>query len=484
MEGNPQATVPHEVEDRPDIPVVMPGDAANQALGTRHEGAGRGLRVAGTETTQHRHQGVRYRGSPTPEGLAQGGIVAGLHEEHSRPWLGSAGRGGAVDQSHQGVEELLSRPGANAAPAPASSRSRMASATPVSRASRVRSSSTSTPVAACPLVDPAMGQRLQALGAQQLDGGVECAVTQRAHERHYKVVTATTWQYHPRVGHDLSGRATTMPTALITGPAEASEKRSLCDWPAPAGRSSPASATTPAGSASPQRVNASCRSSSTSPTRRTSTLSPPSCPSAWTRWSTTPPSACWARSRPSPPADLRRQFDVNVVGQIAVTQAVLPRLRTAGGRIVFISSTGGRMAVPMEGAYCASKFALEGFADALRVELRPWHIGVSLVEPGPTDTGPWREIQTMIDDMHERMSPAHRDLYSGHTAGLRRVASRLQPRTIPPDAVARVVERALTARRPQARYLAGADAHAMIAMKAVLPTRIGDAIGARISGLR
>lgn len=184
------------------------------------------------------------------------------------------------------------------------------------------------------------------------------------------------------------------------------------------------------------------------------------------------------------PADLRRQFDVNVVGQIAVTQAVLPRLRTAGGRIVFISSTGGRMAVPMEGAYCASKFALEGFADALRVELRPWHIGVSLVEPGPTDTGPWREIQTMIDDMDERMSPTHRDLYSGHTAGLRRVASRLQPRTIPPDAVARVVERALTARRPQARYLAGADAHAMIAMKAVLPTRIGDAIGARISGLR
>lgn len=184
------------------------------------------------------------------------------------------------------------------------------------------------------------------------------------------------------------------------------------------------------------------------------------------------------------PADFRRQFDVNLVGQVAVTQAVLPRLRTARGRIVFISSTGGRMAIPMEGAYCASKFALEGLADALRMELRPWHIGVSLVEPGPTDTEPWREIQTMIDDMHERMSPAHRDLYSRHTAGLRRVARRLQSRTIPPDAVARVVERALTARPPRARYLAGADAHAMIAMNAVLPTRIGDAIGARISGLR
>lgn len=183
------------------------------------------------------------------------------------------------------------------------------------------------------------------------------------------------------------------------------------------------------------------------------------------------------------PADLRRQFDVNVVGQVAVTQAVLPRLRAARGRIVFISSTGGRMVVPMEGAYGASKFALEGLADALRIELRPWHIGVSLVEPGPTDTGSWREVPKMIDDMDEGMSPVHRELYSRHTAGLRSVVDRLGSRAMPPDAVARVVERALTTRRPRARYLAGADAHAMIAMKAVLPTGVGDAVAARIGGL-
>ena len=184
------------------------------------------------------------------------------------------------------------------------------------------------------------------------------------------------------------------------------------------------------------------------------------------------------------PADLRRQLEVNVVGQVAVTQAVLPRLRAARGRIVFISSTGGRMVVPMEGAYGASKFALEGLADALRVELRPWRIGVSLVEPGPTDTGSWREITRMIDDMDEGMSPAHRELYSRHTAGLRSVVRRFGPRAMPPDTVAGVVERALAARRPRARYLAGADAHAMIAMKAVLPTRVGDAVAARIGGLR
>lgn len=184
------------------------------------------------------------------------------------------------------------------------------------------------------------------------------------------------------------------------------------------------------------------------------------------------------------PADLRRQLEVNVVGQVAITQAVLPRLRAAHGRIVFISSTGGRVVVPMEGAYGASKFALEGLADALRVELRPWHVDVSLVEPGPMDTGSWRDLPRMIDDMEERMSPANRDLYSRHTAGLRSVVNRFGPRAMPPDAVARVVERALTARRPRARYLAGTDAHAMIAMQAVLPTRVGDAVAARIGGLK
>ncbi|MGA8048058.1 MAG: SDR family NAD(P)-dependent oxidoreductase [Dermatophilaceae bacterium] len=80
--------------------------------------------------------------------------------------------------------------------------------------------------------------------------------------------------------------------------------------------------------------------------------------------------------------DLRRQFEVNVFAQVAVTQAVLPRIRAARGRIVFISSTGGRAPVLMEGAYCASKSALEALADVLRVELRPWHIDVSVVGPG------------------------------------------------------------------------------------------------------
>lgn len=182
-------------------------------------------------------------------------------------------------------------------------------------------------------------------------------------------------------------------------------------------------------------------------------------------------------------ADLRRQFEVNVVGTVAVTRAVLPRLRAAAGRIVFVSSVGSRSVIPMEGAYCASKCAVEGIADALRVELRPWNIAVSVVEPGPTDTETWREVDTMIDDMETRMSPRDRDLYARHVVGLRNNIARMGSAAAPPDAVVRAIEHALTVRRPRARYVVGAPARAMVAMHALLPTRTGDAIGARIAGL-
>ena len=96
--------------------------------------------------------------------------------------------------------------------------------------------------------------------------------------------------------------------------------------------------------------------------------------------------------------DLSWQLEVNVVAQIAVTQAVLPKIRAAKGRIVFISSVSGLITTPGTGAYCASKYALESLADALRIELRPWGIAVSLVEPGPIRTDIWGDI--LVD--HDR----------------------------------------------------------------------------------
>ena len=106
----------------------------------------------------------------------------------------------------------------------------------------------------------------------------------------------------------------------------------------------------------------------------------------------------------------RTQLEVNVIGQLAVTRAVLPRLRAAHGRVVFISSVNGRMSTPLIGAYAASKFALEAGAEALRIELRPWGVPVVVVEPSQTDTDMWRKADDMVTELEAGISPAHHAL--------------------------------------------------------------------------
>ncbi len=184
------------------------------------------------------------------------------------------------------------------------------------------------------------------------------------------------------------------------------------------------------------------------------------------------------------PDALRRQLDVNVVGQVAVTQAVLPRLRESHGRIVFISSLSGRVSTPMTGAYNASKFALEAIADALRIELRPWKIAVVLVEPGATDTDIWRNVLDTYEKTRAAMTDDQRDLYANHLVGTRKLLVQLQKRAVPVDTVAATVERALTASRPRARYPVGLASRAQLAAAAALPTPVVDAALARSSGAR
>lgn len=172
--------------------------------------------------------------------------------------------------------------------------------------------------------------------------------------------------------------------------------------------------------------------------------------------------------------DLRRQFDVNVVGQLAVTQAVLPRLRQSRGRIVFISSVNGRIATPIIGAYCASKFALEAAADALRMELRPWHIRVSVVEPAQTATDMWDLAEDTADEFEQAMTPEQRVLYAKHVAGFRKMIPLSRRLAVPPDRVAAVVRKALTARRPRARYAVGTAPKVQIVAMRNLPTAVAD----------
>jgi NAD(P)-dependent dehydrogenase (short-subunit alcohol dehydrogenase family) len=174
--------------------------------------------------------------------------------------------------------------------------------------------------------------------------------------------------------------------------------------------------------------------------------------------------------------ELREQLDVNVVAQIAVTQAVLPLLRASKGRVVFIGSVSGRISTPFMGAYTASKFALEAVADSLRMELRPWRIPVVLVEPGSIDTDLWRNALDVADAAEAKMTPEHRQLYARQLAGMRKAVATIQKRTSPVAKVVTAVEHALTTTRPRARYLVGTDAKAQVVLRAALPTRLLDAV--------
>ena len=181
--------------------------------------------------------------------------------------------------------------------------------------------------------------------------------------------------------------------------------------------------------------------------------------------------------------DFRRQVDVNLTAQVAVTQALLPAIRSARGRVVFITSIGGLMAFPMFGAYHAAKFGLEAVGDVFRQELRPWGISVSVVEPGSIATPIWERGQAEVDAIAGRAGDGHEDLYGKAIEAYREVARKTGARGIPPEKVAEKIEHALSARRPRARYLVGADARGQALATRFLPDRLVDWIVARATGM-
>lgn len=180
--------------------------------------------------------------------------------------------------------------------------------------------------------------------------------------------------------------------------------------------------------------------------------------------------------------DFRRQLETNLTGHVAVTQAMLPSIRRAGGRIVFISSIGGRIAFPLTGAYHAAKFGIEAVGDTFRQELRSWGIAVSIVEPGSIDTPIWERGERSADEVGAR-SPQREALYGRAIENYRKVVKDTAERGIPPEKVARVIEHALSARRPRSRYLVGLDAKVQARLKPLIPTPVFDRIVARMLGL-
>ena len=168
---------------------------------------------------------------------------------------------------------------------------------------------------------------------------------------------------------------------------------------------------------------------------------------------------------------LRHQLEVNLVGQLAVVQAVLPTLRTTRGRIVVVGSIADRVALPMLGAYHASKFGLLGLTDSMRAELTPTGVRVVLIEPGAVRTPIWETGRVRGEDLLAAAPLEARTRYQSQIDHTRADALRSADHGLPPAAVASVIAKAMTVRNPRPRYLVGRDAQ-IAAMIARLPHRI------------
>jgi len=174
--------------------------------------------------------------------------------------------------------------------------------------------------------------------------------------------------------------------------------------------------------------------------------------------------------------DWRRQLEVNVVGQVAVTRTLLPQLIEARGRVVMMSSIGGLVAGPLFGPYSASKFAVEAFTDVLRQEVGPLGVRVVAIEPGAIATPIWERGRFAGDDRWAEVEPDVERRYSQLVHAVRALADKASRDGLPAEHVAEVIAQAVTSRRPRTRYLVGKDAVAQAWLSRLLPDRAMDAL--------
>ncbi|MBD1881410.1 SDR family oxidoreductase [Coleofasciculus sp. FACHB-64] len=179
---------------------------------------------------------------------------------------------------------------------------------------------------------------------------------------------------------------------------------------------------------------------------------------------------------------VQRQFQVNLLGPLALIQALIPGMRDqGGGRIVNISSLGGRLAFPFGGLYSSSKFALEGISDALRMELAPFNIKVSVIEPGPVST---EFFAVAAQRVEQAISTPQDTPYRAAFERLEGLEERTSSRAWTSERVAKVVVRSLTDRHPRPRYVAATGGDILLfLMNKVLPTRAVDAFWQRFYGI-
>lgn len=183
------------------------------------------------------------------------------------------------------------------------------------------------------------------------------------------------------------------------------------------------------------------------------------------------------------PEDLRWQLEVNCIGPLAVTQAFLAMLIEAKGRIITTGSVGGFVATPILGPYCMSKFAIEAFSDALRVELAPAGVHVILLEPAAIATPIWDKGTGAADRMIAEAPPGFDERYGGFVSGIQKFAAEGKKDAAPPQVVVDAVIHALEATKPKTRYTMGTGVGQRKFLK-MLPDRLRDRALLKAFGIR
>ncbi len=171
--------------------------------------------------------------------------------------------------------------------------------------------------------------------------------------------------------------------------------------------------------------------------------------------------------------DLTAQFEVNVIAQMRVTQALLPLLKSAKGTIINVSSVNGKISTPIVGAYAASKFALEAISDALRLELAPFDVRVVVIEPSSSPTNIW---QTSMKRSLEKLELHREGEYAKLLTAFEKLANVLSKRGFPPQRFVDTVVRVLASPKPRTRYVVPRSAAIDVTLRRFLPDAVFDAI--------
>lgn len=184
-----------------------------------------------------------------------------------------------------------------------------------------------------------------------------------------------------------------------------------------------------------------------------------------------------------PTEQIEYQFKVNVFGSIAVTQACLPLIRKAQGRILFTSSNSGFWCEPFLNVYGGSKHALEAIGDSLRFELHPWGIHVALIEPGMVSTPIWDKAKADFDKADTTYPPEALEQYATPIAAMQKIVNEKPSIVASPYRVARAAQHALEARRPKTRYQVGIDCRIQYYLRRIMPDRMRDWVARKVMGL-